>query len=332
MKLAAAEETHLTYGTDVHPAETLEDVYKYLGTFVLAVKLRVSPEKPYGVGLRLSATAAEELASPRALGEFVDFLASRGLYVFTLDGTIYAGPVGPCGAERSLRPDWLEPKRLDYADRLAVILAALLPAGVEGTVSTAAGAGKERARSAADEEKLAQRLLGHAATLDAIANATGKNVCLALEPEAGALLDTAERAVAFFQKRLFSRAAVAGFAKRTRKTAARAEESLHKHLGICLDAGQLDRPGDALKAFDRAGVRVAKFRFSPPFPGCPVDAQKAVESLLELVARRPGPRHLEVEGFNWRLQPEEHQKLGLVHALATELEWTARAVSGARHA
>lgn len=322
MKLAAAEETHLTYCTNVHPAETLEDLYKYLGTFVLAVKLRVCPEKPYGVGLRLSAEAARELSNPRALGLFIDFLASRGLYVFTVDGVAYRS-AGPCLKERDLRPDWLEGKRLAYADTLAVILSALLPTGTEGTITTAPGAKADRVRTKADEEKLAARLIQHVATLDVIANATGKSICAALEPEPLAFLETAEETVSFFEKRLLSKDGLALLAKKLRKVPARAEESLRKHLGVCVDAGELERPAEALRVFDAAGIRVAKVQFSAPFEGCPVDGARAVEQLLELVARRPGPRHLEVESYSWRLQPEERQKLGLVHSLASELEWTA---------
>lgn len=328
MKLSTPEETHLTYCTNVHPAQTLDDLYRYLGTFTLAVKLKVSPERPYGVGLRLTAQAAEELSNPRALGLFRDFLGSRGLYVFTMNGTCLDGRGAACVQERDLRPDWLEPKRLAYADRLAVILAALLPTGVDGTASTAALGFADRFSREAARKRAADRILEHAAALDAVANATGKSVCLAVEPEPGAALETAEDTIAYFEERLLSRAAVQDFAKRVRKTPARAEESLRRHLGVCLDAGQVSRPAEALKALDRAGLRVAKLQFSAPFPGGPVDARRAVERLLELVARRPGPRHLEVESFAWRLQPEEEQRLGLVHSLARELEWTAAKVAG----
>src|SRR5581483_695 len=106
---------------------------------VAAVKARVSPAAPFGVGLRLSAAAAEELAAPTALADFRRLLDAHGLYVFTLNGFPYGAFSGTRVKERVYLPDWREPARAAYTRQLADILAALLPDGVDGSVSTVPG-------------------------------------------------------------------------------------------------------------------------------------------------------------------------------------------------
>ena len=69
--------------------ETLGEVVAGLDRFTTRVKAEVSPNDPFGVGLRLSAEAARELREPRGLEGFTAFLSERGLYVFTLNGFPY---------------------------------------------------------------------------------------------------------------------------------------------------------------------------------------------------------------------------------------------------
>ena len=63
---------HLTYCTNIHPGESWAQVFENVRTHVLAVKARIAPEQPFGVGLRLSAEAARSLREPARLAEFQD--------------------------------------------------------------------------------------------------------------------------------------------------------------------------------------------------------------------------------------------------------------------
>ncbi|HYF35611.1 MAG TPA: hypothetical protein VD994_10005, partial [Prosthecobacter sp.] len=65
---------HLGYCTNIHRGETWEETWRGLKENTLRVKERVSPGKPYGIGLRLSAQAARELSAPGKLSEFRDWL------------------------------------------------------------------------------------------------------------------------------------------------------------------------------------------------------------------------------------------------------------------
>ncbi|HWP35801.1 MAG TPA: metabolite traffic protein EboE [Thermodesulfobacteriota bacterium] len=268
MKLAAPGGPHLTYCTNVHPGEAWGEVRAVLERDVAAVKARVAPDRPFGLGLRLSARAAAELAGPGALDELRTLLAERGLYVFTLNGFPYGAFHGPRVKEAVYRPDWLEEARLEYADRLAWLLAALLPAepGLEGSVSTVPGAFRARAGSEADLAAMADRLLRHAATLHRIREATGRTIVLALEPEPCCALETVADAVGFFERWLFAAGAVARLAALTGLSRAASEAALRRHLGVCLDACHLavefEEPAAALAAFEAAGIRVAKVQLS----------------------------------------------------------------------
>ena len=63
MRLEPDGRTHLTYCTNIHPGERWEQVRDNLERYLPEVKARVSPQKPFGIGLRLSNIAAEELAT-----------------------------------------------------------------------------------------------------------------------------------------------------------------------------------------------------------------------------------------------------------------------------
>src|SRR3954454_23031354 len=75
-------DVHLTYCTNIHAGETWSEVRSSLAAHVPQIKNQVSPQNPMGLGLRLSAIAAEELSIPDALSEFRRFLADHGIYVF----------------------------------------------------------------------------------------------------------------------------------------------------------------------------------------------------------------------------------------------------------
>ena len=127
---------HLTYCTNIHAGETWPEVLAGLETHLPAIKAAVAPEAPLGVGLRLSATAAEALDEPVAFAAFREFLEAGGYYVFTINGFPYGTFHGQPVKEGAYRPDWSDPARLTYTNRLADLLARLLPEGLTGSVST----------------------------------------------------------------------------------------------------------------------------------------------------------------------------------------------------
>lgn len=234
---------HLSYCTNVHPAETLDGVLAQLRDHCEPVRRRLGRDR-LGIGLWLARDAARTLTDdPAALRGLRAELERRGLEVVTLNGFPYQG----FGAEevkyRVYRPDWTDPERLAHTTDLARLLAALLPDDVtEGSVSTLpvawrtgfGAAGAETARAAL--ATLAERL-------DALQDLTGRSIRIALEPEPGCTVETTADAIAPLT----------------------AVGAPHR-IGVCVDtchlATSFEDPRTALTALAAAGVSVPKAQLS----------------------------------------------------------------------
>jgi len=307
VKLASG--VHLTYCSNIHPGESWAEVRANLERHLLAVRARVAPDAAFGVGLRLSARAAAELAAPAALAELRAFLARERLYVFTLNGFPYGAFHGTRVKEAVYLPDWRSAERLAYTNRLADLLAALLPAGddddraIEGSVSTVPGAFKPALGGEDDVARIVEHLLQHVAHLVALRARSGRVVTLALEPEPHCLLETTAEAVAFFTRRLFAPAAVERLAVLAGLDAGAAEQSLRRHLGLCLDlchaAVEFEDAATSFDALEAAGIRLLKIQVSAGLrlPALDADALAALARfddavyLHQVVQRDAGATH-----------------------------------------
>lgn len=264
-------DVHLTYCSNIHPGESWAEVRANFDRNVLAVRDRLvasGADGDFGVGLRLSARAAAELAAPEALAEFRDFLCRQRMYVFTVNGFPYGTFHGKRVKEDVYLPDWRDPERLRYTNQLADLLAALLPedATVEGSLSTVPGAFKPALTGPRDLALIVEHLLHHAAHLVALRARTGQHIALALEPEPHCLLETIAEVVTFFERDLHGPAAVRRTMALTGLSEAAAARALHDHLGVCLDlchaAVEYEQPAQGIQRLARAGIRVAKMQIS----------------------------------------------------------------------
>jgi sugar phosphate isomerase/epimerase len=253
---------HLTYCTNIHPGESWPEVRDNLERYVVPVRERVAAGQPFGVGLRLSGDSARTLADPMALDELRAFLRAHDLYVFTINGFPYGPFHGRPVKEQVYLPDWLDPERLAYTNRLADLLAALVPEGMEGSISTVPGAFAPRVRDDADQARMASALLDHVAHLVRLRDSTTRRVALALEPEPCCFLETIAETVAFFERHLHSASAAAQVSDAAGLSRADAEAAIREHLGVCLDACHLavefEEPEQVLDALGAAGIRVPK--------------------------------------------------------------------------
>lgn len=266
MKLGAG--VHLTYCSNIHPGESWAEVRANLGRHVLAVRDRLQPVGGFGIGLRLSARAAAELAAPEALAECRDFLARQGLYVFTINGFPYGAFHGTRVKEDVYLPDWRDPERLRYTNQLADLLAELLPDDptLAGSISTVPGAFKPALGGPTDVALMVEHLLQQVAHLVALRARTGRRIGLALEPEPHCFLETTAEAVAFFSQQLHSPAAAQRLAALTGLDAAAAALALQEHLGLCLDlchaAVEFEDAAGCIRQLREAGIPVLKLQIS----------------------------------------------------------------------
>src|SRR4029077_1768620 len=148
---------------NIHPGEAGSDVAAALTESLPRVRALVEHQGPLAVGLRLSAEAAKTLEQPEELARFRDFLSAGDYYVLTINGFPYGAFHGQRVKEQVYRPDWRDEARLDYANRLARLLSALLAErpDIEGSVSTVPGAFRSEIVGGADEAAMATRMLRH---------------------------------------------------------------------------------------------------------------------------------------------------------------------------
>ncbi len=263
-----SDNVHLTYCTAIHSGESWEEVKDDLGKYLPRVREQLSWSGPFGVGLRLSARAAQVLEQEDKLSAFRALLASHDAYVFTINGFPYGNFHGRMVKESVYRPDWREPSRLEYTNRLARILASLLPdeEGLEGSVSTVPLAFAPDVTSPGDLGRIVDNLLLHVAELHRLRAETGRTITLALEPEPWCYLETVDDTVTFFREQVRQPRRIGDLAIRLGISREQAAETMERHLGVCYDAChlavQFEKPADALARLEAARIKVCKFQIS----------------------------------------------------------------------
>ena len=254
---------HLTYCSKVHPGHGWAQVWPQLQACVPRLKARLSPQAPFGLGVRLSASECEELLAGDRLPAFKDFLAAHDLYVFTLNGFPYGAFHGPRVKAEVFAPDWRDEARLDYTLRLVQVLQELLPPGLEGSISTSPLSYKPWL-APADKEALgliARNLAALAHRLLEVRERSGLFIHLDLEPEPDGLVETCAEVAAFYRDWLLP---LGGrwLADRAGLSLARAQEALLAHIQVCLDTCHLavsyEDPEAALKSLADNGIKVGK--------------------------------------------------------------------------
>lgn len=263
--------THeLTYCTNIHPGERLDDVEENIRTYTAPLKERVAPEVPMGVGLRLSNEAAEELvASADRLDRFEILLDEHDMYVVTLNGFPYGGFHRQRVKDDVYKPDWRTDERVHYTERLIDVLARLLPDGEEGSISTSPISYKPWLTDAATREEAfragAERLATIAFKLFNLRERTGQLIHIGLEPEPDCLIENTSETISFFEEWLF-RFGAASLEKTHGLGATQAEDVLREHIRVCYDTCHFAveyEPADlVLTGFERAGIRISKLQIS----------------------------------------------------------------------
>jgi len=251
---------HLAYCTNIHPAESWAETFAALSTHALQVRDRVfefgmrnsecgmEETASFALGLRLSAKAARELLEGNRLAEFKRWLDREHCYVFTINGFPYGDFHGTRVKENVFRPDWTTDERLDYTKRLFTILAAILPEGVDGSVSTLPGSHKT---FGADETAIFANLENLAAFLNDLSETSNRDLHLGLEPEPLGQFENTAETLAFFGRMLA-----------TSPDPARLLRRIGINFDACHFALQYEDVRVALDALVSAGLRISKIHLS----------------------------------------------------------------------
>lgn len=326
--MKVADRFHLTYCSNIHAGETWPEVFGALTHALPEVRRQLAADGPFAIGLRLSARAAETLEQPAELAAFRAFLQEGNYYVPTINGFPYGAFHGERVKERVYQPDWRSVARVDYTNRLASLLAALLDdrSDIEGSVSTVPGAFKPDVRSEEDARAIAAGILRHAAHLVALHERTGVIITLAIEPEPACFIETTAEAIDFFTRFLFEDVAVRAAAQATGVPFG--VDEVRRHVGLCFDACHMavefEDPASSVKSLEAAGIRICKvqvssaLRVSNPYAGS--DARAALgrfaeDTYLHQVVARDGDQLVRYTDL-----PDA---LGVIGACAsgTDCEW-----------
>ncbi len=260
---------HLTYCSNIHPGEKWKDHFQELKQNLPYIKSQLSPEHPFGLGLRIANEASKELSKPEVIAEFKKWLDQEDIYVFIVNGFPYGGFHNTIVKDQVHQPDWTTDERQEYTFRLFRILSNLLPVGMEGGVSTPPLSYRlwweNDTKMLFAIEKATAHMLQVLDQLFAIKSETGKNLHLDIEPEPDGILDNISDFIDWYINSLLP-TGIPYLKSKYNLDEDAARESILNHIRLCYDichaaVGHED-PASILKDLNKYGIRVGRLQIS----------------------------------------------------------------------
>jgi len=217
---------HLTFCTNIYAGESWSAHFAVLKESFPVLKAQLSPDKPMGIGLRLSNLASIEILQENHLEEFKQWLTGVDGYVFTMNGFPYGGFHHTRVKDQVHAPDWTTSERLDYTIRLFQILAEIIPYGIEGGISTSPLSYKPWFSNAEEREiatiNATKNILKVAEELRQVKERTGKILHLDIEPEPDGFLESGPEFIDWYENVLL-------------KSEKLTEDIIKEHITLCYD-------------------------------------------------------------------------------------------------
>jgi sugar phosphate isomerase/epimerase len=240
-----APRSTIGYCTNVHAGTDLESIRDNLERYAVSARIACGMDD-LGVGLWLPAQAARELSGKA--DDFAAFLRERRLRPYTINGFPYDNFHQDVVKRRVYQPTWWQRERLEYTKQLADILVRLLPPDeAVGSISTLPIGWPSEGDRASDLEQAAANLREMADYLRNIESDSGRRIVLAIEPEPGCILDTADDVIAWFERHL-------------------PEENHRNYLTVCHDichsAVMMEPQGHVLQRYADASIGIGKVQVS----------------------------------------------------------------------
>ena len=267
----SSPELTIGYCTNVHAGVDLPSIRDNLDQFAVPVRQKlvakgdISDQNSLGVGLWIPDQASCELVSGDAANQFAEFLKDRQLDAFTINGFPFDNFHQDVVKHQVYLPTWCDRQRLEYTQRLADILSAIMPDGSSDTAGSADSPlvgsistlpigwpnNPSGSESESDELKTIQMAGSNfrelADYLQRIESRTGRRIVVAIEPEPGCILDTTEDVTAFFETQL-------------------PEASHRKYITVCHDvchsAVMMEPQATVIQRLGRAGIAIGKVQVS----------------------------------------------------------------------
>src|SRR3954470_18640358 len=260
---------HLTYCTNIHAGETWPEHFKAIQQAIPAIKQQLSPEQPFGIGLRLSNVASVDLIKEDNLQQFISWLQEQQCYVFTMNGFPYGGFHHTVVKDDVHTPDWTTELRVAYTIRLAKILVALLPEGMEGSISTSPLTYRHWHKTGEETQAVFQQattnLLRVVEALVQLKETTGKSIHIDIEPEPDGLMETGPEFMNWYQEYLLPMG-VAFLQERLGYDKEKAIEAIKEHVQLCYDichfAVGYEDHASVLQQLKAQDIKVGKIQIS----------------------------------------------------------------------
>ncbi len=300
---------HLSYCTNIHPGSNWASTFNSLKEYVPSIKSEVSSDAPFGLGLRLSNIASEELNEGNHLSEFKKWLQQNQVYIFTMNGFPYGNFHDERVKDNVHAPDWTTKKRVKYTQRLFDQLAELLPEGMSGGISTSPISYKYWHDSEDKKHKAfkigAKNLAEVALQLLEIEAVTGKYLHLDIEPEPDGLLENSDEVVEFYERYLIP-ITTQIFKERTSLSQEHIQHAIKRYITICYDICHFslayEEPKYTFKKFKDAGIHIGKIQVSAALKIIynEADAQDMWDSLAQF--NEPTYLHQVTEQLNGKVK------------------------------
>jgi len=259
----------LTYCSNIHAGDSWDDHFAALKQNFHLIKEEFSPFEPLSIGLRISNAASITLLEPTFLKQFKIWLGENKSYVFTLNGFPYGEFHYSRVKDQVHFPDWTTEARLDYTLRLINILAALLPVGIDGGISTSPLSYKywfiTREALLSARKSATHNIILVAASLIRLKERTGQIIHLDLEPEPDGLLETGPEFIDWYLFELLPAAKIY-FGANSKAEISILEAQIREHICLCYDichfAIGFENHASCLAELKKYKIKVGKLQIS----------------------------------------------------------------------
>ncbi|MCA9085759.1 MAG: metabolite traffic protein EboE [Planctomycetaceae bacterium] len=269
----------LSYCTNVHPGRTVAEVIDGLNHYTAEVRRQL--DEPLAAGLWLSRSVTTELLQDRSnLESLAQTLWQNDLTCYTLN----AFPFGDFHTDRVKEqvylPDWASTDRLAYTKDCATLLAELLPAGSEGSISTVPLGGSMNPMEPDFHAACFRNLLQMARFLRDLEKSTGRKIRLAIEPEPMCEMSSIPHQAVPMMRTFLELADAHGQL-----------ECAQEYIGLCVDvchqAVEFEDLSASIDLVTKAGIRINKIHITNAVElRHPAQNAEAREALLNYVEPR----------------------------------------------
>lgn len=267
----------LSYCTNVHPGQTVDEVISGISEYTAAVRQQVNI--PMAAGLWLARSVVTELQqSDDKLERLAQTLWQHDLCCYTLNAFPFGDFHSDRVKEQVYLPDWASKDRLQYTKDCAKLLARLLPEGAEGSISTVPLGGRMNPTGPEFHATCLHHLVQMGRFLKDLHRDTGRCIRLAVEPEPMCEMSSIPDDTVPLFRTLFEMADALG-----------CEDPVREYVGLCFDVchqavlfEQIPRSIDQVMD---GGIRINKVHITNAVelvsPADNADGRKALQTFVE---------------------------------------------------